>query len=310
MKVEINEFNELKMLTKKLRILIIISIILIISTIIGAILIYNNIKSINNNYKENDVQNEENNNEPYIKKIDYNITPTSIDNVNNIYKHKDQKTAYLTFDDGPSETTTPLILQVLKEENVKASFFMLGSKVEKNPDIVKQVYNSGNYIANHGYSHQYGSIYDNPQNVLDEYNHTEECIRNALGIQEFKSGLFRFPGGSKGGRYSEKKQEAIELLNQNNIAHVDWNALTSDAVGTPTKESIMQSLIETTQDKTSVVILMHDAQDKILTYETLKDVIEYLKSQGYIFGDMHDVMGIENPLVEPNKKVENQEKSE
>lgn len=114
-------------------------------------------------------------------------------NIENIY-HSETKRAFLTFDDGPS-TVTPTILEVLKQENVKASFFVLGSRVEAMPDIIKRIYEEGHYIANHGYSHTYSAIYSSPQAVLDEYNKCNEAVKKAIGKQEYNSHLFRFPGG-------------------------------------------------------------------------------------------------------------------
>ena len=198
--------------------------------------------------------------------------------------------AYLTFDDGPSEAVTPLILDLLKENNIKATFFVLGSRVEKNPSIVKREYEEGHYIANHGYSHNYSKIYSNINNVLEEYEKTEQCIKKAIENEDYNSYLFRFPGGLAGGKYSKIKKKAAKLLEEKNIAYIDWNALTEDAVGTPTKESLIKKLKSTVKNKKSVVILMHDASDKILTYETLPDVINYLKEQGYTFDNFYNIM--------------------
>ena len=209
--------------------------------------------------------------------------------MNNLYKSA-EKTAYLTFDDGPSKTVTPLILDLLKKEGIKATFFVLGSRVEFYPDLVKREYDEGHYIANHGYSHVYDSIYSSPQAVLDEYTRTENIIKQAIGLQEYNSHLFRFPGGSYGGKYSQTKKQAIELLTQNNIEFINWNALTNDAAGANTKEALMQNLIETVGNKTNVVILMHDAGDKILTYEILPDVINYLREKGYTFKNFYSIM--------------------
>lgn len=117
--------------------------------------------------------------------------------MNNIY-NVNSKVAYLTFDDGPSQAVTPLILDVLKEENIKATFFVLGTNVKKNPDILKRAYLEGHYIANHGYSHSYSKIYAKAENVLAEYNKTEKQIRKAIGNNEYSSYLFRFPGGFEG----------------------------------------------------------------------------------------------------------------
>lgn len=152
----------------------------------------------------------------------------------------DEKIAYLTFDDGPSEKITPQILDILKNEEVKATFFLLGSRVELYPDLVKREFEEGHYIANHGYSHVYTSIYSSAQAVLDEYNKTEEKIKEALQIPEYSSHLFRFPGGSEGGKYKKVKNDAKGVLESNNIAFINWNCLTNDSVGKPTYESIIK----------------------------------------------------------------------
>ena len=188
----------------------------------------------------------------------------------------DQKIAYLTFDDGPSQTVTPQILDLLKKENIKATFFVLGSRVKVNPDIVKREYEEGHYIANHGYTHEYSKIYKSVDNVISEYNKTEKEIRKAINVDEYESHLFRFPGGSNGGIYAKLKSKAKKELNKKNISFIDWNALTNDAAGANTKKKLIKNLKSTVKNKNSVVILMHDASNKILTYETLPDVIKYL----------------------------------
>ena len=111
----------------------------------------------------------------------------------NIY-NSEKKQAFLTFDDGPS-VVTPTILDVLKQENVKASFFVLGSNVQAMPETVKRIYEEGHYIANHGYSHVYSSIYSSPEAVLEEYNKCNDAVKNAINVPEYNSHLFRFPGG-------------------------------------------------------------------------------------------------------------------
>lgn len=161
----------------------------------------------------------------------------------------EEKIAYLTFDDGPSENITPQILETLKNEEVKATFFVLGSRVELRPDLVKREYEEGHYIANHGYSHVYTSIYSSPQAVLDEYNKAENKIKEAIGNSEYSSHLFRFPGGSEGGKYGKVKNAAKSLLEENDVSFINWNALTNDAVGKPTHESIVQDLKITSNRK-------------------------------------------------------------
>ena len=210
-------------------------------------------------------------------------------NIDEIY-NSNTKRAFLTFDDGPS-TVTNTILDTLKQQNVKATFFVLGNRVEKKPDVVKRMYDEGHYIANHGYSHVYENIYTSPQSVLDEYNRCNEAVKNAIGVPEYNSHLFRFPGGLVGGKYADIKNQANELLKQNNIMHIDWNALNGDAeTNNLSIEFELARLQETTQNKNSVVILMHDAPAKKVTAEALSQIIEYLRNQGYEFKNFYEIV--------------------
>ena len=209
--------------------------------------------------------------------------------MNHIYS-SDTKRAFLTFDDGPS-SNTPQILDILNEKGIKATFFVLGSNVEKNPDMVKRMYDEGHFIANHGYSHVYEAIYQSPQAVLDEYNKCNQVVRDAIGEQEYNSHLFRFPGGLVGGKYADIKNQANDLLLQNNIVHVDWNALNGDSETTsPTIAYEIQRIQETVGKKQSVVILMHDAQAKKVTVEALPGIIDYLQGQGYEFKNFYEII--------------------
>lgn len=217
------------------------------------------------------------------------LTDEGKKNVEGIYK-SDKKRAFLTFDDGPSSVTNT-ILDTLKQQNVKATFFVLGSQVEKMPDVVKRIYDEGHYIANHGYSHVYENIYSSPQAVLDEYNMCNESVKKVIDVPEYNSHLFRFPGGLVGGEYADIKNQANELLKQNNIMHVDWNALNGDAeTNNLSIEFELARLQETTQNKNSIVILMHDAPAKKVTAEALPQIIEYLRNQGYEFKNFYEII--------------------
>lgn len=217
-----------------------------------------------------------------------NYTEVGRELFKNIY-YDTEKTIYLTFDDGPSKSVTPLILDLLKQENIKATFFVLGSRAEKFPELIKREYEDGHYIANHGYSHMYSSIYETAQTVLEEYNKTRDIIADILK-NGYDGHLFRFPGGSTGGKYKDLKKEAKNLLDQNDIASIDWNALSQDAAGAKTKEALLENIKTSVGEKNRVVILMHDAGDKILTYEVLPEVITYLREQGYSFKNFYDIM--------------------
>ena len=276
--------------------IIFILIVLIFILLLLILIVINSIKIINANkvYKqyENQLevlnfqkQQEEAKKQAKIPKL----TDEGRKNIDEIY-HSDTKRAFLTFDDGPSSITNT-ILDILKQEDVKATFFVLGNRVEKNPEAVKRIYDEGHYIANHGYSHIYENIYASPEAVLDEYNRCNDAVKNAIGVQEYNSHLFRFPGGLAGGKYADIKNQANELLKQNDIMHIDWNALNGDAETNELSiEFEMCRLQETTQNKNSIVVLMHDAPLKKVTAEALPQIITYLKDQGYEFKSFYDII--------------------
>ena len=217
------------------------------------------------------------------------LTEEGRNNMENIY-HSETKRAFLTFDDGPSNVTHQ-ILDTLKQEDVKATFFVLGRNVEIFPETTNRIYNEGHYIANHGYSHVYSEIYQSPEEVLNEFNMCNEAVQKQLGEPEYNSHLFRFPGGLNGGKYDEIKHQAKELLEQNGIMSVDWNALTGDAEKVHiVAEELIDKLATTIEGKNSVVILMHDAEAKQLTADLLPQIIAYLREQGYEFKSFYDII--------------------
>lgn len=217
------------------------------------------------------------------------LTEEGKNNLNNIYS-SEKKRVFLTFDDGPSKTVTTRILDILKQENVKATFFVLGSRVDLYPNIVKRQYDEGHFIASHGYSHVYTQIYESPQSVLDEYNKTLTSIRNAIGTQEYNPHLFRFPGGYTGGKYAQIKEQAAQLLEQNSVLHVDWNALTADSAGATTANEFIAELEKTVPEDNSVVVLMHDNGTKKVTAEALPDIIQYFRDRGFEFENFYSII--------------------
>ena len=221
--------------------------------------------------------------------VENNFTEEQMQAIENIYE-TEEKRVFLTFDDGPTQSVTPFILDLLKQENIKATFFVLGNRVKANPELIQREYEEGHYIANHGYTHKYSQIYTNEDTVLEEYNYTEEALQEALSNPNYHSKIFRFPGGSTGGYYREIKSVAKQYLKDNGIVSLDWNSLSKDAEGASTTEELLDNVIETIGEKQSVVILMHDASDKILTYEVLPEVINYLRENGYQFKNMYDIL--------------------
>lgn len=259
----------------------------------------NEIISEKTDKNDNDSKNIEKNDEKRLPEW----TDTAIQDIKDIYG-SDEKQVYLTFDDGPSTEITPKILEILEEENVPATFFVLGKSTNAHPEIVKQEYEAGHFIANHGYTHTYSQIYASLDNVMDEYNRTNEAIRNAIGNPDYDCHLFRFPGGSSGGPYDSLKAQAKQLLADNQIASTNWNCLTSDAAGNTTVQAQYKGALETQGTKTSLIILMHDVGDKEATPETLKLLIKHYKEEGYEFKNFYDIFTNKNKEIEQESDLE------
>lgn len=197
------------------------------------------------------------------------------------------KVVYLTFDDGPSETVTPHILDTLKSENVHATFFVLGKAVDsssENKELIKRIYSEGNAIGIHSYSHDYNYLYPNKvvnvDNFKKEVDKTNESLRSVLG-DEFYTKAIRLPGGHMTWKGTSELDKYFE---QEGYSYIDWNALSKDAEG-PKKnaEQLVQEAINTTGTKQKVVLLMHDTYGKEETAKSLPDIIHYFKESGYEF---------------------------
>lgn len=200
----------------------------------------------------------------------------------------DEKKAYLTFDDGPTSKATGKILDVLKEENIKATFFVVGKHVKEFPELVKREYEEGHYIANHGYNHDNKLLYKNMESFKNEITSTDLEISKAIGIENYCSHIFRFPNGYMSHMYSSQKKEAIKVLHDLNYVYVDWNCLNKDSEQKVSNAQLLNNLKKTSKGKGTLIILMHDTADVNKTYDVLSESISYLKSQGYEFRNFYD----------------------
>lgn len=208
--------------------------------------------------------------------------------IDKIYSSK-KKVAYLTFDDGPTKVATPKILDILKEEDIKATFFVIGYRVEEFPGIVKRAYEEGHLIANHTYSHQNAKLYQNKESFINEIKKTDETISNVLGFS-YSSHLFRFPNGSTGNSYTSAKKKCKEYLKELNYSYVDWNALNQDSIHHYNSSQLLSNLKNSCKNKDSVIVLMHDTVDVSRSYLALQDSIHYLKEQCYTFKTFEDLL--------------------
>lgn len=200
----------------------------------------------------------------------------------------DEKTVFLTFDDGPSKNT-PKVLDILNKYGVHGTFFVLGGQVKGGANYIKRIYNEGNAIGNHSYTHDFATLYPknkiNVSTYMNEYYKTENALKSVLG-NNFNTKVVRMPGGENSRQYY-KDPNLPELRNKfsnEGIASIDWNALNGDAEGKRYTVSQMVDYVKrSSAGQKHVVVLMHDAAAKGLTVEALPQVIEYFKSQGYNF---------------------------
>lgn len=201
-----------------------------------------------------------------------------------------EKVAFLTFDDGPNISVTPKVLDILKEEDIKASFFVIGKYVEQYPEIVKRAYEEGHFIANHGYDHNNNILYKNKESFITEISRTDLAISNAIGVQNYCSHIFRFPNGFMSTGNKTQKKEAVKWLREINYTYIDWNCLNNDSIKKYSNYQLLNNLKKTCKGKNTLVILMHDTKDVSNSSAVLKDSIEYLKSEGYKFKNFYDIL--------------------
>ena len=189
---------------------------------------------------------------------------------------RSEKVVFLTFDDGPSDKVTPKILDVLKEEKVKATFFIVGKSAETRKNIVKREFDEGHTVAVHSYSHKYSEIYSSPENLVEDIDKCNAVIKQVTGKP---SSVYRFPGGSYG-----LSQKLITAVIAHGMRYVDWNASTRDAeIYNATPEQLYKATIATTPSSNYVVLLAHDSTTKSSTAEALKKIISFYRENNYSF---------------------------
>ncbi|MHB1652398.1 MAG: polysaccharide deacetylase family protein [Desulfitobacteriaceae bacterium] len=195
-----------------------------------------------------------------------------------IFSSEPTKIVYLTIDDGPYPETTPKVLEILREEKVHATFFVVGRQAERYPDLLKAEYDQGNAIGNHTYSHEYAEIYPSPETFLANIKKGEEVIFKILGI---RPEIIRVPGGTQG-HFHIRYYNAVDAAG---YVVFDWNVSTGDTTAplVPT-EQLVRNVMNQMVGRNRAILLMHDIGTKKTSVEALPRIIKYLKSQGYSFG--------------------------
>ena len=188
-----------------------------------------------------------------------------------------KKVIYLTFDDGPSSIVTNEILNVLKQHNVKATFFVVGSMIDGRETTLRRMFNEGHSIGLHTYSHKHSQIYASEDEFIKEMKKTSEKIEKVIGI---KPNIIRFPYGSN----PYLNNAFLKKLHAHNFKIYDWNVSISDGVRPNTSpELFTKEAIARGNGIPYVVFLMHCNNTNVNTYKALPQIIQHYKKLGYEF---------------------------
>ncbi|MDR5659438.1 LysM peptidoglycan-binding domain-containing protein [Serpentinicella sp. ANB-PHB4] len=190
----------------------------------------------------------------------------------------------LTFDDGPNPTYTPQVLDVLKRYDVAATFFVLGSRVERHPEIAKRIVNDGHVIANHTWSHP-NMRNISTETIVNEMKQTENAIKNATGKS---TALMRPP-------YGAVTSNVIEDLSTLDYKAINWSVDSVDWRDQDVDKILINTLSGITGND---IVLFHDAggdnQSRQATVLAIAEIIETLRMQGYEFTTTDEILNV-NP---------------
>lgn len=187
---------------------------------------------------------------------------------------------YLSFDDGPSDITNQ-VLDILKQNDIKASFFVIGNEAEKHPDILKRIVDEGHTLGVHTYCHQYDVIYASVESYLEDFYKTYDFIYKTTGV---KPEIFRFPGGSVNNANKDTRDQIIAEMRRRGFTFYDWNVYAEDAVGgLASTDKIVSSITNNLIKNGESITLIHDSEVKTTLPAALQPIIDYGKANGYTF---------------------------
>jgi len=195
----------------------------------------------------------------------------------------EEKTAYLTFDDGPSPRTDE-ILDILKKNDVKATFFVVVNKDEYIPYMVRAA-REGHTIGVHSASHKYKEIYKSVDAYLQDFTLCYDYIQNNTG---YSPTIFRFPGGSVNNYNKNIRRDIVREMTRRGFIYFDWNVESNDSSSGMSADAIYKNVIEGCKGKQRAVIVMHDSFTKNTTVRALDRIITALKEDGWKFATLNN----------------------
>lgn len=200
--------------------------------------------------------------------------------LNAVKPNDKDKIIALTFDDGPWPKYTEQVLDILKANNVKGTFFVIGNNMKNLPAVGKRIVTDGHTIANHTWNHWYHRL--SPSVAAKEINDTEEIIYKVTGV---RTNLFRPPGGVLGNgpaAYASTKKYSVIM----------WSADSND-YKRPAASRLIGNVMRFS--KPGGIVLMHDGGGvRDSTVKALPEMIKKFKQQGYRFVTIPEMLELED----------------
>lgn len=269
-------------------------VIILLSIIASGYIIYNNLSRENNNstFKRKELENNKISSEVITKKNiqgleskEYNKKSHSSELKRKPTYTIKKKVVYLTFDDGPNNTITNGVMDVLNEYNVKGTFFIVGKEINRREKTLKRICNEGFGIGLHSYSHNLKHIYENPDIFIKEMEDTNKLIYNIAGC---RTNIIRFPGGS----FGRLDKVFIDKLHSCGYKIFDWTNSAEDGLHPEySTEKLYETALKQYPAKMTapgIIILFHNNSNNKNTITVLPKIIEYYKKKGYDFDIITD----------------------
>ncbi|MEC0208943.1 polysaccharide deacetylase [Paenibacillus ehimensis] len=198
--------------------------------------------------------------------------------IENNYTPAEKPTVYLTFDDGPSKLT-PKVLDILREEDVRATFFVLGEQVQERPNIAKRIVEEGHALGNHTYNHVYRELYSDFRAFWEQVQKTENILLETTGV---RPRFIRAPGGTSG----NFDAFYFYYLGQAGYEIYDWSIDSEDARRPGMTADRIVRTVEKGPFGKEVIVLMHDGSGHDETVKALPRIIKLFKEKGYAFASL------------------------
>ncbi len=190
------------------------------------------------------------------------------------YEKTDDKVFYLTIDDGPSGYTSE-ILDILKEKDAKATFFIVASKVRGHEAEIKRMIAEGHGVGIHCNEHEYKKIYKSVEAFLLDFNTAYTTLYEITGA---KPSVFRFPGGSVNSYNKAVFKDIIAEMQRRGFTYYDWNVSAGDSSSEATVETSTGNIVSNFKDYKKPQVLMHELAPSV---SALPAIIDAARKSGY-----------------------------